>query len=317
MTMTCTVNSLRFIATVWIGSLFLALMSGCRGDSVSTESLPNETSKVITSNYPLWFFAERLGGDEIEVELPVPTSINPSFWRPDAEDVQEMQRAKLVVLNGAGFEHWLPSVTLSTRKLVKTAEPFRAQWIQIETEVTHNHGPEGEHSHTGWADHTWLAPELASEQLRSLSLSMAKAFPNQAAEIEGREKELQVSLSQLSESMTRRLGGYAGQTVLASHPVYQYLGRQLGVELESLEWEPGTTPDASQRESFEQLLERHPASVMLWQAEPTPSTRDYLETHGVKVVVFETCGNRPPEGDLLTKMQSGIDRLAKALETSP
>ncbi|MEC9147653.1 MAG: zinc ABC transporter substrate-binding protein, partial [Planctomycetota bacterium] len=94
--MTCTVNSLRFIATVWIGSLFLALMSGCRGDSVSTESLPNETSKVITSNYPLWFFAERLGGDEIEVELLVPTSINPSFWRPDAEDVQEMQRAKLV-----------------------------------------------------------------------------------------------------------------------------------------------------------------------------------------------------------------------------
>ena len=317
MTMTFKVDSLRSVATVWIGSLLLVLMSGCRGDTASTEPLPHETSEVIASNYPLWFFAERLGGDEIEVRLPVPTSIDPSFWRPGDKDVQEMQRAKLVVLNGAGYEHWLPSVTLSTRKLVKTSEPFRARWIEIETEVTHSHGPEGEHSHTGWADHTWLAPELASEQLRSLSLGMAKAFPKQAAEIEGREKELQASLRQLSESMTQNLGGYVGQPLLSSHPVYQYLGRQLGVELESVEWEPGTTPDAAQRESFEQLLERHPASVMLWQAEPTPSTRDYLETHGVKVVVFETCGNRPPEGDLLTKMQSGIDRLAKALETSP
>lgn len=302
------------------GVLFSLIMTACLFTVGCTRHLPEDqvsgelTPTVIASNYPLWYFASFLGGEEIEVIFPVPNAVDPSYWQPREKDVRQMQQATLVVLNGAGYEHWLPSVTLVERRVVETAQPFRSQWIEIQTEVTHTHGPEGEHSHTGWADHTWLDPDLAIEQVDAIAEAMSQAFPEHESRIRDRQEELKASLHQLGQEIEQKLSGQPGRTLLASHPIYQYLGRRMGASMQSVVWEPGKTPDAAEREALETLLEQSPATVMLWESRPTQPTLDYLASQGINAVVFDSCRQRPANGDYLDQMRANIDRLANALE---
>ncbi len=42
---------------------------------------------IYTVNYPLAYFAERIGGDLVEVHFPAPTDGDPAFWSPDADTI--------------------------------------------------------------------------------------------------------------------------------------------------------------------------------------------------------------------------------------
>lgn len=297
---------------ILVGFIFMA---GCDNARQENESSSEPISRVIASNYAVWYFASALGGEEIEVVFQAPDSVDPSYWQPREKDVREMQQAKLVALNGAGYEHWLPTVTLVERRVVETAQPFRSQWIEIETEVTHTHGPEGEHSHTGWADHTWLDPALAIQQVDALAEAMVNAFPEHETRIKSRQQALKDSLVQWGNEIEDKLGAYQGRPLLTSHPIYQYFGRCIGMPLTSVVWEPRETPDAAEREEFESLLQQTPASVMLWEAKPTQPTLDYLASQGVKAVVFDPCSQRPASGNYFDQMRANLERLVEALES--
>ena len=68
--------------------------------------------KVYTVNYPLAYFAERIGGDYVEVIFPAPPDIDPAFWTPDGATIGGYQNADLIILNGAGYAKWTEKVSL-------------------------------------------------------------------------------------------------------------------------------------------------------------------------------------------------------------
>ena len=67
-------------------------------------------------------------------------------------------------------------------------------------------------------------------------------------------------------------------------------------------WEPDQIPDESQWAKLVKILEEHPANWMLWEAEPASENVERLSSLGVESIVFDTCGNRPGEGDFLSVM---------------
>ena len=84
--------------------LFLVLLtafafSGCKNTSKQENGtdIPAETTKpvVYVSNYPLYYFASRIGGDRLEIHFPAATLTDPSGWSPPADTVAAMQQADL------------------------------------------------------------------------------------------------------------------------------------------------------------------------------------------------------------------------------
>ena len=130
---------------------------------------------VYTVSEPLRSFAERIGGDVVEVHFPAPRELaDPAFWNPDAETVAAYQQADLVLQNGGGYAAWLSRASLRAARLVDTSASFEDRMIPLEAAVTHAHGPEGDHSHTGFATSFWLDPGSRgpSCETRSLALPM-------------------------------------------------------------------------------------------------------------------------------------------------
>jgi zinc transport system substrate-binding protein len=267
---------------------------------------------VSASNYPLAYFAERIGGDAVDVDFPVPGDIDPAFWKPDADDIAKMQAAELVLLNGAGYEHWLGRVSLPSSRTVNTSRAFRERYLQIESASTHNHGPSGEHAHKGTAFVTWLDLSQADEQAQAVRDAFIRKRPQDEALFANNFRSLQSDLRGLDENMKRALAKYAGRTLIASHPVYQYLERRFRLDIKSMAWEPDINPNDAQWFAFREQLEARPATVMLWEAEPTKQISRYLEELGIAVAVFDPAANVPSDRDFIQVMKSNIDNVNRA-----
>lgn len=184
---------------------------------------------LVASNYPLAYFAERLFGKHARVNLPAPPGEDPAFWKPSAQAVSLMQKADLVILNGADYEKWLPKVTLSRLKLVDSAAGFKDRFIVIENAVTHSHGPGGEHSHAGTAFTTWLDFTQAAEQADAIARVASRKYPNLKTEIATNLQNLQADLQQLDDEFRRVTASNPTRSLFASHPVYQYMARRYGL----------------------------------------------------------------------------------------
>jgi len=276
-------------------------------------ALANEKLTIYTVNYPLAYFAERLAGDEARVEFPAPPGLDPAFWMPDTDTVRAYQAADLVLLNGAGYAHWIDKVSLPTSRLVITSRDFADQYIETTSGVSHNHGPVGEHSHSGTAFTTWLDFEQASRQADAVARAILRKRPDVKDQVEKRLEALNDELLALDARLARISAATPSRPLLGSHPVYQYLARRYGLNLRSVLWEPDAAPTPQQWGELDAILGEHPARWMLWEAEPTSETASRLRALGVESVVFDPCANRPAAGDFMSVMGANAKSLEAAL----
>jgi len=135
--------------------IFLILI-GCADKKEQDQNESNERLKVISVNYPLHYFAQRIGGEYIDAEYPIPKNVDPAYWEPNADEIILYQDADLILLNGADYAKWVDKVSLPTSKLINTSHSFKDKYITMSEGLTHSHGPEGKHEHKGFAFTTWL-----------------------------------------------------------------------------------------------------------------------------------------------------------------
>jgi zinc transport system substrate-binding protein len=275
---------------------------------------PEAALSVYVVNYPLMYFAERIGGEAVDVRFPVPGDEDPAYWSPGAEDVGAYQEADLVLLNGAGYAGWVSKVSLPSARMVDTGKPLADRFIEIEEHVTHTHGPEGKHAHGGLAFTTWLDPALAVEQARAVKDALAVRRATQGSRFEERFKLLEKDLRALDQRMETMVAGNREQPLVFSHPVYQYFHRRYRLNGKSVHWEPDEIPDEEKLAGLKELLATHPARWMVWEAPPLPETIVKLEEMGVRSVVFDPCGNVPERGDYLDVMRRNAENLASVFE---
>ena len=276
-------------------------------------SAPSVAEMVVyTVNYPLAYFAERIGGDSVTVHSPAPPDGAPAFGKPDAEIIAAYQSADLILLNGAGFAGWISQSSLPRRKLVDTSRSFHDAYLPGEETPVHQHGPAGEHAHGKVAFTTWLDPEQAIAQARAIEAAFVKRLPEEASSFSKRADALVNDLERLDCELAESVGVLEKEPLLASHPVYPYLARRYGLDLRSVTWEPDLDPGDAGWRALDALLAEKPARWMLWEAPPADVIRQKLESRGVGVIVFEGASNRPAQGDYLSVMTANVAAVRQA-----
>ena len=299
--------------------VFVLVCGGCAsdGESVGPPDRPDAATPLVvyTVNYPLQYFAQRIGGDRVSVVSPAPANVDPALWSPNPETVSDYQRADLILLSGAGYAKWVERASLARSRLVDTSKAFRSRYIPLEDVVTHGHGPEGEHSHEGYAFTTWLDPGLAVEHARAILDAFVEARPQEeSAFLEG-FASLEADLVDLDRQLDEWSRTVGDTPLIFSHPVYQYLTRRYGLNGVSLHWEPDVAPDESQWRRLEELIHDRGGRWMIWEDRPLDATVERLRSSGIASVIFATCANTPHDGDYLEAMQRGRTALKRIAPT--
>jgi zinc transport system substrate-binding protein len=268
---------------------------------------------VYAVNYPLQYFAQRIGGDAVSVHFPAPPDEDPAYWQPDGEAVAAFQGAGLVLLNGAGYAKWVDRATLPQARVVNTSAAVADRYIELEGDVVHAHGPEGEHEHSGHAFTTWLDLTIAVEQARAVAAALSEKLPEERGRFERELAALEVDLLDLDARLEEATAPHTDSPLVMSHPVYQYMTRRYGLTARSVHWEPDQEPTQAMWDDLRALLREHPANLMVWEGTPSDDVLAGLREVGLEVTVFAPCGAPPEAGDFLSVMRRNVDDLAEAL----
>ncbi len=289
----------------------LILLGACEEQVTDGSRLDDHVSKplVLTSNYPLYYFASEIAGDVVNVQMP-DIDGDPAMWVPGAADIPQLQAADLIVINGAGYESWLAFTSLDTDRLLDTTEDIQDLLLPIESATLHQHGPEGEHSHESIAFTTWLDPQIAIEQAGAIARGLSALVPAQAEAFETRLALLEKRLDELDGSFEQVFTNLKNQPLVFSHPIYQYLQKRYGLNARSLHWEPETEPGTRDWIDLGNLLREHPAKLMIWEATPLDTVREKLVHMGVRSVTFSPAGNQPDQGDYFMVMKDNLLQLS-------
>jgi zinc transport system substrate-binding protein len=251
-----------------------------------------------------------IGGDKIEVFFPEIEG-DPAYWQPDEAAIEKFQNADLILLNGADYAKWTGMVSLPASTQVNTSKAFTSNLIEIQGEV-HSHGPEGEHSHTGYAFTTWLDMKNAALHAEAVKEALVNLIPEDKDFFNSNYNKVLDELNRIDNQLIEIMADNEDLEVFASHPVYQYLAKGYNISIISYHWEPDQMPFEESWKEFEHELDHHSARAMLWEDEPIPEIRGKLEDMGVNVIVFNPGGNRN-ELDFITLMSQNIENLKQGL----
>ncbi len=292
--------------------LAFSAITAC-GPAVKVEQASSPAAnEIIAVNSPLAYFTRQLAADLVAVNLPFKNDIDPSQWQPKLDDIIRLQQAQLIVLNGAGYSSWLDKVALASAKLIDTNANNKAQLIALPKQSTHSHGPEGEHSHSGYAFTTWMDMTLAKRQATAISDALIKTYPDHRIEILDRTTILLAQLSQLDADYNKLAKRLEGKTLFYSHPVYQYFQQGYNLAGYSFHWEPNEMPDEEQWQTLSRLRKNNSDALFIWEDQPNAQISKRMNDLDLDLVVIKPAANRD-ELNWFTEQQLNIERLIAVL----
>ena len=297
--------------------IFATLHVSCQDNAVAPVVDPPEEEKkprVLTTFYPIQYFAQRIAQDAAEVICPVPETADPIYWMPDASAIQLYQNADLILINGANFERWIEKVALPASKVVNTAQPLENDLLRYESAVLHKHGPEGEHSHEGIDGHTWIDPKNALIQADEIKAALGKRWPEHVSTFAAGYGGLAEDLGELDTRFQTFAASWANRPLAASHPAYNYLAKRYGLKIINLDLDPESVPDATVIELIRRVATEHQVAHLLWETQPTKDVEEVIRRAGMQNVLLAPCETNPATGDYLSAMRENLGRLEALLE---
>jgi len=311
-----------------LGIAWVVLLVGCGqpGDGTTTGGADgdpaaglaaNDALSVYVVNYPLEYFAERIGGEHVDVRSPVPDGVSSASFSPDTDAIAALQSADLILLNGATFAKWVETTALPTTRTFDTSASFSDRYVTVENAVVHSHGPEGEHSHGETAVTTWLDPTLALEQARAIRDALAGARPDARADFDAGYESLAADLQALDERFEEITRDHLDVPLIASSSAFAYLARRYEWNVHTVPVDPDHALDDDGWHDLTHAIEDHAVRHVLWTKSPEGDTAARLESIGVGGIVFSPCTDRPAAGDYLSVMESNAATLVRTFADEP
>jgi zinc transport system substrate-binding protein len=259
-----------------LGILCAFVVPGCSGTAPAPSEptlapTPTGPIDVRVSSFPAEWLVKRVGGTEVALQNVLPPGEDPPFWSPPGDVVAGMQKAELIVANGAGFEQWMQTATLPTHRIVDSARDLDHIHIQSET---HSHGKEGEHSHAGLDPHTWSDPILFLQQAEVVHAALVAARPDKKATFDRNLAALRIDLTDLDRALLDALTPGRSVKMAANHPAYNYLARRYKLHIHAFDFDPETVSDASTISAFTTWASKvEKPHHLLWESQPADAVR--------------------------------------------
>lgn len=174
--------------------------------------------RVVASFSILADFTQRVGGSRVAVRALVGPDADAHVYEPSPGDLRMFTGASLVVLNGLGFEGWMPRLLRAARysgQVVTASEgvqPLRAR----------------DHDDP----HAWQDPRLARIYVNNVLSGLVRAVPALSRSFEEAAARFVDELNALDAELRRRFAAIPAKRrrVITTHDAFAYLGAAYGVE---------------------------------------------------------------------------------------
>ena len=180
--------------------------------------------KVVATFYPLAFFAQQIGGEEVTVKQLIPDNTEVHTWQPSFADILAVDEADVIIYNGASLDHWfkddiLPTIDSSNKIIVETTKGVQLR----ETETEHA----DEHEEL-YDPHTWISPFLAKQQAQNIYEALIQKDPDHEGYYSERWQNLKTRFEELDNNYLTGLSTKNKEDIFVAHSAFGYLADRYG-----------------------------------------------------------------------------------------
>jgi zinc/manganese transport system substrate-binding protein len=189
---------------------------------------------VVASFSILGDFVARVGGERVVVTTLVGPNGDAHVYEPTPADARNVAGAKLVVVNGFGFEGWLKKLAKASgtrAPIVEATKGITPREMAEEPEEGRAKGGDGHHDHGAADPHAWQAVGNVKTYVANIRDALTAADPagkavyeaNAAAytaEIEALEAEVKAAVAKIPADKRR---------VITNHDAFGYFAAAYGI----------------------------------------------------------------------------------------
>lgn len=249
--------------------LLLLLLSACgKTEETAADSTEQKKLEIYTTVYPLTYFAERIGGERVNVQSIYPAGANEHTFEPTQKDMMALAEADTVFFIGLGLEGFIDKAQETLKgekvKFVAAADAISPEQLEEghsheepehdhedgeghdhehaedteahehehehEEEHDHEHEHAEDHGHGAVDPHVWISPVLSQKLAESIKNELVGRDQKNAAEYEANYAELVEELQALDKSFKQMAAEAPKKTFFVSHAAFGYLADAYGLE---------------------------------------------------------------------------------------
>jgi zinc transport system substrate-binding protein len=267
-------------------------------------SPPEGKPLVVASFYPMYEFARQVAGERAHVLSLVPPGVHGHDWEPSPQDVTQVQRARVFVYNGAGFEPW-------AEKLIKEAARPATVVVAASAGLTVTRA-----GGSGNVDpHVWLDPVLARGEVEAIRAALERSDPAGKAAYADNARAFNARLDALNLSFETGLRDCARREVVVSHAAFGYLTRRYRLEqLPVMGLTPEAEPSPAALAGIVRLARERKVQAIFLEPLVSPRLAETLAREvGVRILPLN-----PVEGVTTSEAKAGtgyVELMARNLES--
>ncbi len=271
-------NINRLSALVCVCTLSLSLLTGC-GTQPADTAADDGRLRVLTSFYPMYDFACKIGGDCIDVTNMVPSGTEPHDWEPSTNDLKNLEKADVFIYNGADMEPWADDLLVSrsdTLHVVEASENVELRTTDGEHEHAHEH--EGaDHHHGDFDPHVWLDPENAKIEMEAIRDALCAADPENSTVFQSNYEKYAAELDALDAEFREKLAPLPNRTIVVAHEAFGYLCDAYGLTQVGIEGlSPDSEPDPGRMAEVIDFVREHSISTIFFEELVSPKVAEAI-----------------------------------------
>lgn len=299
-------------------ALVLAGTSACSAFSEGDGTADDGGVRVVAAFYPLQYVAQRVGGDDVDVDnLTVPGQ-EPHDLELTVKETAAVADADLVVFED-GFQ---PAVDAAVETNAEAAVLDAAEAVELLPADGDPHEGEEDsegdedHDHGDLDPHFWQDPALLADLGDAVADELAELDPDNADTFATNAADLRADLESLDDDYALGLADCERDTVVVSHDAFGYL-EKYDLHFEAI---AGLSPDAEPTPGdlarLQELIDEEGITTVFGERLAPPALVDTLASDtGVTTAVLDPVEGLTDETegeDYLTLMAANLDALRTA-----
>jgi len=291
---------MKHLAFFLVFVLLIGCLSGCGTAN---------TADITATTLPVYSFSAMLcDGTPLRVSRLITENVSCLHdYTLQVPQMQSIQSAQVVVINGAGLEEFLEDALHDADCIVDASEALSL------IEGTH-HDHDHSHSHVHEEDpHIWLSPENAKVMAHNICHGLSHGFPQYEAVFEKNLNDLVSKLDALQTYGEETLSSLSCRELITFHDGFSYFAESFGLTiLKSVEEESGSEASASQLKELCNLVHCHSIPAVFTETNGSVSAAQIISSEtGAKIYTLDMAMSGE---DYFEAMYRNIDTIKEALQ---
>ena len=303
--------SIKSILLCLITATCLAL-TGC-GSNTANTSADNAGKKdgsvrIVTTFYPMYIDAINIakGIDGVSVtNMTKPQTGCLHDYQLTTEDMKTLEKADILIANGAGMESFLDKVIKGQKKLTIIDASQNMELLETDGEKN---------------PHLWLSVTANIQQVKNITEQLKKADPKHADAYQANADIYIQKLEALKKEMHDNLDKVSHKDIVTFHEAFPYFAKEFGLNIIAVvEREPGSEPTPSELQAVIQQIKPLSSKVLFTEPQYAPSAAQTISREtGAKIFTLDPVVTGESTADAmdayLVTMRKNMATLKEALQ---